>query len=121
MNGDPPSLPLFCYGTLRQPEVQMANYGRLLEGQPDALIGYRLAPLEIRDAKVVRISGKAVHMIARRSGDPADRIEGLVFLLTAEEMEATDRYEVDAYGRSEAELASGRRAFLYVGPDWEAE
>jgi gamma-glutamylcyclotransferase (GGCT)/AIG2-like uncharacterized protein YtfP len=108
---------LFSYGTLRQPEVQRANYGRLLEGTPDALRGYGLAPLPISDPEVVRISGKAVHAIARRTGDPADMIEGVVFRLTSEEIEATDRYEVDVYARVEVELASGTRAFVYVGPD----
>lgn len=108
---------LFSYGTLRQPEVQQANYGRLLEGEPDALVGYRLAPLAITDPEVVRISGKSVHFIGRRTGDADDRIEGVVFLLSEAELAATDRYEVDAYGRVEAELASGRRAFVYVGPD----
>jgi gamma-glutamylcyclotransferase (GGCT)/AIG2-like uncharacterized protein YtfP len=111
---------LFSYGTLRQAEVQQANYGRLLKGAPDALAGYRLDPLEITDPEVVRLSGKAVHLIARRSGDAADRIEGVVFELTDAELAATDRYEVDAYARVEVELASGRRAFVYVGPDFEA-
>ena len=108
---------LFSYGTLRLPEVQRATYGRLLEGRPDALVGYRLAPLPISDPEVVRISGKAVHAIARRSGDPRDGVEGVVFALTPAEVAATDRYEVDAYGRVEAVLASGVRAFVYVGRD----
>jgi len=110
---------LFSYGTLRQSEVQRATYGRLLEGRADALPGYRLAPLAITDPEVVRISGKAVHTIARRTGDPADRIEGVVFRLTAAELAATDRYEVDVYARVEVALASGTRAFVYVGPDWD--
>ena len=108
---------LFSYGTLRQPEVQRVNYGRLLEGRPDALRGYRLAPLAISDPEVVRISGKAVHSIACRSDDPADLIEGIVLRLSAAELAATDRYEVDVYARIEAELASGTRAFVYVGQD----
>jgi aminoglycoside 6'-N-acetyltransferase len=107
---------LFSYGTLRQPEVQRANYGRLLEGAPDTLRGYRLAALEISDPEVVRISGKAVHTIARRTGDPKDEVEGMVFRLGEEELAATDRYEVDVYARVEAELASGTRAWVYVGP-----
>jgi hypothetical protein len=113
----PATILLFSYGTLRQPEVQRANYGRLLVGTPDALRGYRLAPLAITDAQVVRISGKAVHTIACRSGDPADVIAGIVFRLTRDELAATDRYEVDVYGRIETELASGTRAIVYVGPD----
>jgi hypothetical protein len=115
--GDARTVRLFSYGTLRQPDVQRANYGRLLEGEPDFLPGYRLAPLAITDPDVVRISGKAVHSIARRSGDPADRVPGMVFALSEDELAATDRYEVDVYARVEAVLASGRRALVYVGPD----
>lgn len=111
------TLLLFSYGTLRQPEVQQANYGRLLEGSPDSLAGYRLAPLAISDPEVVRISGKAVHEVARRSGDPRDVVPGMVFALTPGELAATDRYEVDVYARIEAVLASGTRAFVYVGAD----
>jgi hypothetical protein len=111
------SIALFSYGTLQLPEVQRATYGRLLEGRPDALAGYRLAPLTISSAEVVALSGLAVHSIARRTGDPADIIPGVVFHLTAAELEATDRYEVDVYGRVEVALVSGARAFVYVGPD----
>ncbi len=112
-----PDIPLFSYGTLQLPEVQRATYGRLLDGKPDVLIGYRLEPLIISSPEIVEISGLEVHTIARRTGDPADRIPGVVFLLTQAELDATDEYEVDAYARVEAALASGDRAFVYVGPD----
>jgi gamma-glutamylcyclotransferase (GGCT)/AIG2-like uncharacterized protein YtfP len=105
---------LFSYGTLRQAEVQLANYGRPLDGAPDVLSGYRLVPVAIADPEVVRISGKAVHTIAVASGDPADRIEGVVFALTEDELAATDAYETDAYARVEVMLESGRTAFVYV-------
>ena len=108
---------IFSYGTLQLPEVQRANYGRLLEGRPDALAGYKLRPLAITDREVVRISGLAVHTIACRTGDFADRIVGTVFSLTQAELEATDAYEVDVYGRVEVQLESGATAFVYVGPD----
>ena len=107
---------LFAYGTLQQREVQLATYGRLLDGTPDSLSGYRLEPLSITDPEVVRLSGKAVHHIARESGDPADRIPGVLFRLTEAELAATDGYEVDAYSRAEVTLDSGARAFVYVGP-----
>ncbi|HEY1607053.1 MAG TPA: gamma-glutamylcyclotransferase family protein [Allosphingosinicella sp.] len=112
---------LFSYGTLQLPEVQRATYGRLLEGVADVLVGYRLEPLVISSPDVVGISGLEIHTIARRSGDPGDRVPGVVFRLTAAELEATDRYETDAYGRIEVVLASGARAFVYVGPDLEPE
>ena len=105
---------LFSYGTLRQGEVQRATFGRLLEGKPDALTGFALAPLPIDDPYVIATSGSALHQIARPTGDPADRIEGLVFEITPAELEAADRYEVDTVKRIEAELASGARAFVYV-------
>ena len=65
---------------------------------------------------MVRLSGKSVHHIARESGNPADRIPGMVFELSAAELAATDAYEVDAYARVEVTLESGARAFAYVGP-----
>ena len=107
---------LFAYGTLQQLEVQLATYGRLLDGVPDTLSGYRLEALTITNPEVVRLSGKALHFIARESADPEDRIPGVVFLITGDELAATDRYEVDVYGRVEVELDSGTRAFVYVGP-----
>lgn len=108
---------LFSYGTLQLPQVQRANYGRLLDGTRDALRGYRLQPLQITDPAVVRISGIAVHSIACPTGDPADRIEGTVFALTPAELAATDAYEVDAYRRAAVTLESGAAAFVYVGRD----
>ena len=108
---------LFAYGTLRQREVQLATCGRLLDGTDDVLAGYRLDPLPIADPEVVKLSGKAVHHIARATGDPIDRIPGMVFALTSDELAAIDRYEVEAYRRVEAVLESGARAFVYVGPE----
>jgi hypothetical protein len=113
---DGPTVRLFAYGTLQQREVQIATCGRPLGGTPDVLGGYRLEPLAITDPQVVRLSGKAVHTIARESGDSTDGIPGVVFQLTEAELAAADRYEVDAYARVEAVLQSGTRAFVYVGP-----
>ena len=110
-------IPLFSYGTLQLREVQLANYGRPLEGTPDALVGYRLEVLPDRDPNAVRISGTKTHMVVRRTGNPADRVPGTIFLLTAEELAATDRYEGSDYARAELPLESGRRAIVYVEPD----
>lgn len=114
MNAD---IPLFSYGTLQRRDVQLATYGRPLEGSLDVLAGYRLEVLPDRDPNAVRISGTATHMVVRRTGDPADRVPGVIFLLTAEELAATDKYEGTDYGRAELTLESGRRAFVYVEPD----
>lgn len=106
---------LFSYGTLQQREVQLGTFGRELTGTPDAMIGYRLVELIISDPRVVQLSGKGVHKIAVATGNPADRIDGTVFELTQAELDAGDRYEVDAYTRVEVMLESGRTGWAYVG------
>lgn len=111
-----PDIPLFSYGTLRLREVQLANYGRPMDGSPDALIGYRLEVLPDRDPYAVRISGTKTHMVVRPTNDPRDRVPGVIFLLTAEELAATDRYEGSDYGRAELTLESGRSAWVYIEP-----
>lgn len=105
---------LFAYGTLQLPAVQDTTFGRLLDGQPDALPGFVLAPLEIKDEHVVATSGLTVHNMACATGDPADRIPGVVFAITPAELAAADAYEVDDMKRIEVELVSGARAFVYV-------
>ena len=50
---------LFAYGTLRQPEVQLAVFGRKLDGQADTLSGYKLFPLHITDLDVIATRGTA--------------------------------------------------------------
>lgn len=107
---------LFSYGTLQMREVQLANYGRPLDGEPDALVGYRLEVLPDRDPDAVRVSGTKTHMVVRKTDDPADRVAGVVFMLTAEELAATDRYEGSDYARAELTLESGRQALVYVDP-----
>lgn len=108
---------LFSYGTLRQAEVQRATFGRLLEGRPDVLPGFALSPMMIADPHVIAVSGKAVHTIARPTGDPADRIEGLVFQVTAAELDSADRYESGPIRRIAVRLASGVETFVYVAAD----
>jgi len=105
---------LFSYGTLQQCEVQLATYGRLLDGEPDCLTGFRLEDIAIGRDDVVEISGKAVHTIARRTGNPADRISGTLYSLTGSELQAADAYEDSAYKRIAVTLESGRDVWVYV-------
>jgi gamma-glutamylcyclotransferase (GGCT)/AIG2-like uncharacterized protein YtfP len=110
----PEPIRLFSYGTLQQKEVQLANYGRELEGEADALAGYVLEQVAISRADVVDLSGKAIHSVARPTGNPADQVSGMVFLLTEAELTASDAYEDAAYKRVEVTLASGQTAWAYV-------
>ena len=105
---------LFSYGTLQLEPVQLATFGRRLAGAPDALPGYRLDRIPIRDAEIVATSGESHHRIARASGDAADRVPGVVFRITPAELARADAYEVDDYVRVRATLASGIECWVYV-------
>ncbi len=108
------SVRLFAYGTLQQSNVQMATFGRLLEGQPDGLTGYTLTPLAISDAYVVQTSGLAVHSAAHATGDASDVVSGTVYMITDAELSRADDYEVQEMERVEVTLVSGRRSYVYV-------
>lgn len=111
---EPRNIVLFSYGTLQLEPVQRASFGRLLDGQADAMIGFRREMLEISDPDVVRKSGQKAHPVVVPSDDPSDEVEGMVFEITASELAAADRYEVSDYARIEVSLKSGRRAWVYV-------
>lgn len=105
---------LFSYGTLQQDEVQIATFGRLLDGDRDELVGFEQSMLTISDPYVVETSGKTEHLIVSFTGDHASRVPGMVFEITDEELARADEYEVEEYIRITAELASGRQAWVYV-------
>lgn len=106
---------IFSYGTLQQDDVQLATFGRLLEGRADTLTGHATSLFEIKDAEVVKTSGKTHHFMARPTGNPADEVPGVVFRITAAELAAADTYEVSDYKRVAVRLKSGLEAFVYVG------
>ena len=105
---------LFSYGTLKQEQVQLDTFGRLLEGRPAVLLGYHISKLEITDEAVIESSGTNIHPILEYSGDLNDRVEGMVFDLTPDELKRADDYEVDDYVRSRAELLSKERVWIYA-------
>jgi gamma-glutamylcyclotransferase (GGCT)/AIG2-like uncharacterized protein YtfP len=105
---------LFSYGTLQQADVQLATFGRLLEGAPDALPGYHQTLVEITDPQVLAASGQAFHPIVTASADPADEVAGAAFLITEAELAAADDYEVSDYKRVAVRLKSGHDAWVYV-------
>jgi len=104
---------LFSYGTLQQDEVQQASFGRLLKGEPDALLGWKQEMVEINDPDVLAKSGKRFHPIVMQ-GEPQEHVPGMVFEITTDELAAADRYEVADYRRVSAKLASGLTAWVYV-------
>ncbi len=107
---------LFSYGTLRQPDVQIALFGRLVEGTADAMIGWRSRMIEITDAEVIAKSGTRWHPMVEPSESDDDAVEGMVFRISPADLASADAYEVD-YVRREVRLRSGLTAWVYGDPE----
>lgn len=105
---------LFSYGTLQQRDVQLATFGRELQGTADQLLGFHRSMVKIEDPEVVRTSGKSHHPIVKQTGVAEDRVAGSVYEVTDEELAHADKYEVSDYQRVAAQLSSGRTAWVYV-------
>ena len=105
---------LFSYGTLRQQNVQLKNFGRLLDGAEDTLKKFILKDLEITDKVVLQVSDKKFHPILSYTGNEKDKVMGTVFRITSDELLKADRYEVDDYKRVEVTLESGIKSWAYV-------
>jgi gamma-glutamylcyclotransferase (GGCT)/AIG2-like uncharacterized protein YtfP len=106
---------VFSYGTLQKPDIQIAQFGRRLNGRVDALPGYAVRMSAVEDPKVAALIGEAVYANAEPAPNTDDLIEGTVFEITNEELAAADKYERDAgYERIAVRLRSGVEAWLYV-------
>lgn len=107
---------LFSYGTLQREAVQLATFGRRLDGEPDTLPGHRQTTLEIRDPIVAAASEENYYLNAQFTGSDSDFIAGTRFKVTTKELEQADIYEDAAdYKRVVVQLKSGTRAWVYVG------
>lgn len=105
---------LFSYGTLQQVEVQISIFGRTLIGRADELVEFSQSFVKIEDPDVIATSGKSHHPIVRFTGVDSDRVAGTVFEISDLELANADKYEVSAYKRVAARLASGAQAWVYV-------
>src|SRR5262249_7905422 len=105
---------LFSYGTLQLEPVQLATFGRRLEGSEDYLAGYRSEWLEIGDSAVIKSSGQSRHPIIALTGWSWDLIRGTVYPVTDEELRRADAYETADYRREPVTLVSGKAAWVYV-------
>jgi gamma-glutamylcyclotransferase (GGCT)/AIG2-like uncharacterized protein YtfP len=104
---------LFSYGTLRQPEVQLETFGRLLEGHEDALPGFEQCSIQLDDPRYAGAAG-ATYSIVRFTGDAYDLVPGTVLEVTGSELARADAYEPAPYVRIAVRLASGREAWVYA-------
>jgi gamma-glutamylcyclotransferase (GGCT)/AIG2-like uncharacterized protein YtfP len=105
---------LFAYGTLQQEAVQLATFGRRLEGKPDALVGSTLTMIATQDQNFAATSGSAYHRTIQFTGIPSDLVEGTVFTVSKKELEQADAYEPTDYKRVLVRLRSGIDAWVYL-------
>ena len=105
---------LFSYGTLQELEVQLAIFGRGLQGEPDALAGYRATVTPTSDEKFVAATGRTHNRTLEFTGEASDFVAGTLFVVTRAELDKADRYEPHDYERRSVELRSGRHAWVYL-------
>jgi len=106
---------LFSYGTLQRDSVQLDTFGRLLTGNADALIGYRIAMIPITNQTVIEATGDTHYRNLEFTGNENDQVEGTAFAVTIPELEKSDEYEKDAnYKRVQVRLRSGISSWVYL-------
>lgn len=105
---------LFSYGTLQKEKVQIENFGRKLIGEKDTLSRYQLNYIEISDKEVLRKSEQKHHPILQLTGNEENKVEGVLFEISEEELLLADKHEVDDYQRIEETFTSGKKGFVYV-------
>jgi hypothetical protein len=106
---------LFSYGSLQKESVQLATFGRPLNGGVDALVGFERSLVEIQDPRVAAEFGATHHVNAVYNGRDGSRVSGMVFEVTDAELAAADQYERPSdYVRVLATLVSGKQAWVYV-------
>ena len=105
---------LFAYGTLQTEPVQLATFGRTLDGTPDTLNRYRLQTIRIEDEDFVAASGTADHRNLEFTGNPSHVVQVTVFKLTPPELELSDAYEPSGYKRVLVQTKSGLNAWVYL-------
>ena len=102
---------LFSYGTLQKAEVQLQLFGRLLNGSADSLAGYKTSEVEISDEAFLAKGEQSVQLTVIQSD--GDKIDGMVFDVSLDELTHADKYEPVEYERVEVMLASGKQAWIY--------
>ncbi|HEY0347279.1 MAG TPA: GNAT family N-acetyltransferase [Pyrinomonadaceae bacterium] len=109
---------LFSYGTLQSEEVQLATFGRRLEGKADRLIGYRINMIPISHHQLMATTGEPHHRNIQSTGAASDVVEGTVFTVKTRELEQADEYESTAdYERVLVRLESQTNAWVYLHSD----
>lgn len=95
---------LFSYGSLQEEAVQLNLYNRVLAGKKDYLEAFAFSNQKIA----------SLYPIIFKTDNLTDRIVGMVFEISEEELLITDEYEGDSYRKVQVKLKSGIIAWCYV-------
>lgn len=106
-----PTEHLFTYGALRVPETQRALFGRVPGSREEVLSGFRL---DHRAHPGPHEGPLARWRALRATGDPLDKVVGLVLQVTETELDAADDFEMMEFARREVVVDSGLRVWVYV-------
>jgi len=104
---------IFTYGSLQSEAIQMKIFGRILKGEREVLLGYSLFSILLEDENQAVIS----YPIISKSDKKEALIEGIVFEITATELEMADAYETENYTRIFLSFESGKKGWVYVAPE----
>ncbi|MFT4969175.1 MAG: gamma-glutamylcyclotransferase (GGCT)/AIG2-like uncharacterized protein YtfP [Chitinophagales bacterium] len=105
---------LFSYGTLQLEKVQLASFGRLLSGTKEVLEGFKLEQIQITEEAVLEKSEQKFHPIAIPSNNNKDKISGILYTISSQELKQADQYEVSDYQRVRATFCSGKEGWIYI-------
>jgi gamma-glutamylcyclotransferase (GGCT)/AIG2-like uncharacterized protein YtfP len=106
---------LFAYGTLQDPAIQTAVFGRALaQGASDRLSGFRLSHIPVDDLQVTAETGLTHYPILIPTTDEAPPVPGRLYPLTPADLTAADAYEGEAYRRVRVTTEAGAEAWVYV-------
>ena len=97
---------VFCYGTLKNKDVQYNVLGRSVEGFTDSLEGHTTERIDIGGSLFLRA-------IPSANGE----LSGKRFACSESELQKIDEYEGKDYVRTKKILQSGIKAWIYVRPE----
>ncbi|MBO0323829.1 gamma-glutamylcyclotransferase [Muricauda sp. CAU 1633] len=95
---------LFTYGTLQDLQVQEYIFGRILDGKPDFLSGFK----RFENAVYGR------YPLVLHTENEEDKVEGMVYKVSIADLKKADIYETSAYKREKFHLESGTVAWVYI-------
>ena len=85
---------------LRDPQLQRDTFGRVPPTEPDTLHGYTADYVEIHDSRFTDRTGLTVHPQLRHTGNPHDKVVGVLLRLTVDELDAIDEVEAAMFRRA---------------------